>query len=48
MLEDFLIDFDVLKVTKNIAEEVRSACNTNNLNIIHQDQSFMRHFLKAS
>jgi hypothetical protein len=29
--------FDVLKVTKNIAEEVRSACNTNNLNIIHQD-----------
>jgi len=29
--------FDVLKVTKNIAEEVGSACNTNNLNILHQD-----------
>nr|AHB79191.1 CC-NBS-LRR disease resistance protein [Cicer arietinum] len=30
-------DFDVLKVTKAIAEEVRSACNTNNLNILQQD-----------
>ncbi|MCH99625.1 disease resistance protein, partial [Trifolium medium] len=29
--------FDVLKVTKTIAEEVRSACNTNNLNILHRD-----------
>ncbi|XP_058771517.1 putative disease resistance protein At3g14460 isoform X2 [Vicia villosa] len=30
-------DFDVLKVTKFIAEEVGSACNTNNLNILHRD-----------
>nr|AHB64354.1 NBS-LRR protein [Cicer arietinum] len=30
-------DFDVLKVTKALAEEVRSACNTNNLNILQQD-----------
>ncbi|XP_004485726.1 putative disease resistance RPP13-like protein 1 [Cicer arietinum] len=30
-------DFDVLKITKTIAEEVRSACNTNNLNILQQD-----------
>nr|AHB64353.1 NBS-LRR protein [Cicer arietinum] len=30
-------DFDVLKITKTIAEEVRSACNTNNLNILQQE-----------
>ncbi|CAL5183500.1 unnamed protein product [Lathyrus oleraceus] len=30
-------DFDVLKVTKLIAEEVGTACNTNNLNILHRD-----------
>ncbi|CAL5183498.1 unnamed protein product [Lathyrus oleraceus] len=30
-------DFDVLKVTKLIAEEVGNACNTNNLNILHRD-----------
>ncbi|XP_073225404.1 putative disease resistance RPP13-like protein 1, partial [Cicer arietinum] len=30
-------DFDVLKVTKATAEEVKSASNTNNLNILQQD-----------
>jgi hypothetical protein len=30
-------DFDVLKVTKTIVEEMRSECNTNNFNILHQD-----------
>ncbi|XP_058754755.1 putative disease resistance protein At3g14460 [Vicia villosa] len=30
-------DFDVLKVTKFIAEEVGSTCSTNSLNILHRD-----------